>query len=154
MSTSLYLKCISHDQPITSSDLGTKRTEKLKEIRDIVAERDKWVDAFNFSKDYISLDSFNQTTWAISFLVEHPKCEIELRDGYGYLYSLTDDSYEPIDENHILYEAPKKPIHAAAFVDGIAVPRCLMTFKLQRDNSHEIDCPECIEEMKKLGLRT
>jgi hypothetical protein len=154
MSTGLYLKCLSHKVPIRSDELKRKDADGLAKIREMVTNRDSLVAAFEIAKEYISLDSFNSDTWVMSFLIEHPMCEIGLFDGYDHRYRIDTDSYqadwgEPTKDS----ARSEKLIHMATFLDGYAVPRCLQTMTLRRDDmSHQVTCPDCIIEAKRLGL--
>jgi hypothetical protein len=153
MSTGLYLKCLSHDKPIQSDELNTKDAASLKAIRELVTSRDTIVASFNAIKDHVTLDGFNRGSWIVAFLVEHPTCEIGLFDGYGGRYRIDTDSYTPDWTEAAVAVESEKLIHMAGFVGGYAVPRCLSSMVLRRDDmSHEVTCPECVVEAKRLGI--
>lgn len=96
MSTYFNLKCVSHDPPVWSGEVGYNE-RYLPAIRKNIARRDELVGAYKtFDYDVAFDDPYFRAT--IVFFDSHPKCTLEIEDEYGKTYSLTDDSPTPIDK--------------------------------------------------------
>jgi hypothetical protein len=86
VSTNLYLVCMSHEPPLKSDHSSGQHLSDLDQIREDLAKRDV----------YAQLDW--EIVWGVSgdrrntvaFAKEHPRCEIAIRDEYGYWHPLTE----------------------------------------------------------------
>lgn len=88
MSTYLYLECLDHDPPLRADGESGQHLYDLPRIRNDIRRRDFFVAAedtgfYNYGHHFI------QNT--ASFLAQHPKCRIGIRDEYGREHALEDD---------------------------------------------------------------
>jgi hypothetical protein len=95
MSTTLYLRCISHDPYIQSDDIG-HNLSYLDEIKKDIRNRKVIVESLKFLEDAaydIHSNNFRKRNlwW---FLFHHPDCELQIWDEYNRLYRMVSDPYE------------------------------------------------------------
>jgi hypothetical protein len=108
MSTDWYLECLDHDPAIRSADEVEQHTWGLDPIRALIQGRPSIP---NLNGDHYTFTYFERN--AITFLVQHPRCRLQLVDEY--------DHRDPV-----IYEPPAadKPTaldqHAAATLDAAA----------------------------------
>lgn len=85
MSTNLHLRCVSHDPPIYSDDVGNT-TGLLDMIRNVIRNRSTLVTIEALARPIGAEVSFGTRTEdaTMRFLIEHPACDIEIWDEYGH----------------------------------------------------------------------
>jgi len=106
MSTDMYLRCLSHNPPIKSNEVGhnesylgvirddIKNRETIVKMMKAVLERDGWPElADNYA---------NSRAW---FLYNHPECEFGIIDEYRNVYPI-----EVEDENDNAISARDTPL--------------------------------------------
>lgn len=103
MSTDGYLVCLTHEPNVRSEEVGNFSYDtSLKQVRDLIRDRVKIVEAYSYIGNrfdiYMGDLIDGRERAALSFLIEHPKCELGIVDEYGKRYFLEDG---PI--NHIRY---------------------------------------------------
>jgi hypothetical protein len=92
MSTYMYLECLDHDPPILSADEVGQHTYDLENIRAYVANRELYLSQQELENKLGTYIDYG-TSWANTaarFLIQHPKCNIGIRDEYGRDYALHD----------------------------------------------------------------
>ena len=97
MSTYVYLECLDHAPPLRSYDEVGQHLYDLPRIRKEIAMRDHFVeiDKLDNPTDY----GHFFTRHAVTFLVQHPKCRIGIRDEYGREHPVVvDDNEQEHDE--------------------------------------------------------
>lgn len=87
MSTWLYLECRTHDPVLQDSDeVGQHLGQELEQVQVWLAQREGLIDlatkmrAAGFDP-FETEDRYYRTT--LRFVLEHPRCEIGIRDEYG-----------------------------------------------------------------------
>ena len=86
MSTWWYLECTSHDPVIQSPDEVEQHTYGLPKIREVIARRatltaDSLEALGNGFNNYFERN-------AVRFLIQHPKCSLQLVSEYGDIETL------------------------------------------------------------------
>ncbi len=89
MSTWLYLECLDHDPPLQADNESGQHLYDLPQIRADIADRERFVAEMAEPKsqqgDYFRANS-------ASFLAQHPRCRIGIRDEYGRAHPIADEA--------------------------------------------------------------
>lgn len=88
MSTWLYLECMDHDPPIRADSESGQHLSDLPQIRGDIAMRDKLVELYELTEREWPSEHWRRNT--VSFLAQHPKCHIRIRDEYGREHLIVD----------------------------------------------------------------
>ena len=97
MSTTLYLYCTSHE-PWQSSDEVGNHGYDLPNVRKMLANREKLIEAYKVVNDVAAFDIDLGDLYRNSvmyFMLSHPNCEYKIVDEYGYEYDLDGESRQP-----------------------------------------------------------
>ena len=89
MSTYLYLECLDHDPPLRSDGESGQHLTDLPEIRADIAKRVAWVEWSEEDDVWNHLHHFRCNT--ITFLRQHPRCRLGIRDEYGHEHPTTEE---------------------------------------------------------------
>ncbi len=105
MSTTMYLRCVSHDPYLESGEVG-HNTSALPDIRRAIRERDAFLEGLQTAElDLWDVD-FGGDQYARNrawFLYAHPGCDLEIWDEYKQQYSMEDTVAEaPIGFDTVL----------------------------------------------------
>lgn len=101
MSTELYLECRSHTPALSNGDqVGNNLTSHLTELRKWLNQRERLVDLVAEMRT-LDLDPFDTTDdyyrHTLRFILEHPECDIGIRDEYGKDHPV-DPQAEPLPD--------------------------------------------------------
>lgn len=101
MSTWLYLECRSHDPVIQDAvEVGQHVVPDLDNVRSWLREREPLLLLVAEMKELGMWDSYQYETPdryyanTLRFMVQHPKCDIGIRDEYGRDHPLTEETKE------------------------------------------------------------
>lgn len=83
MSTYLYLVCRDHDPVLVADEESGQHLYDLDQIRQDIANPDELIR--DYLTSFTGLHFFRRNT--ASFLANHPKCRIGIRDEYGMEHS-------------------------------------------------------------------
>lgn len=105
MSTTMYMRCESHDPPIQSDEVGHNQSA-LPDIRKAIRDRDEFLEGLEKAGlDLWDVD-FGGDSYARArawFVVQHPHCDISVWDEYGREYAMLDGCAEaPIGMDTVL----------------------------------------------------
>lgn len=116
MSTTMYLRCVTHDPYISSDEVG-HNTSYLPEIRKGLRERTATIEGMKAAGlDVWDLDLLQPASNQLRFMLQHPHCELEIWDEYGRQYSMEDTVEEkPIAADTVL----GRIIHIEQTGDGV-----------------------------------
>jgi hypothetical protein len=87
VSTRLYLECLDHDPPLRAEGESGQHLYDLPDIRKAIANRPRYVRLL--AEDPEAMWALRQVSGhllanSMSFLLEHPRCLIGIRDEYGH----------------------------------------------------------------------
>lgn len=101
MSTNLHLRCVSHDPPIRSDDVGSS-TGLLDMIRNVIRNRSTLVAIEALARPIGAEVGFGTRTEdaTMQFLIQHPTCDIEIWDEYGNQHSAIETRYVAVEEKY------------------------------------------------------
>lgn len=91
MSRDLLIRCVQHET--SSDDLGNVGSY-LHKVREWISKRDKVLSAWNEATEIFELytsDVAGIERQLLTFFMEHPKCDLEIKDEYGEDYDLSPD---------------------------------------------------------------
>lgn len=89
MSTYIYLRCLSHDPPLTSSNESGQHLTDLPQLQADIANRDVLVKSWDLDMRPDS-DGFGYRLGTIAFLAQHPRCSLGIIDEYGTEHPVTE----------------------------------------------------------------